>query len=128
MDVVWGDPSYLAELEIRDGQRPRRVKFYPASSNAIDAPQYTLTSSAGCDFSSKVFVVTTMGLGESVKVTSGDAAEAINPLKPADHPVPTRESQAHHSAVQDLQAPAGGRRRDRRQESNLSILKPARRH
>ena len=49
MDVVWGDPSYLAELEIRDGQDTRRVKFYPASSNAIDAPQYTPTSSAGCD-------------------------------------------------------------------------------
>ena len=49
MDVVWGDPSYLAELEIRDGQRTRRVKYYPASSNAIEAPQYTPTSTGGCD-------------------------------------------------------------------------------
>jgi predicted metalloprotease with PDZ domain len=49
MDVVWGDPSYLAELEIRDGQRTRRVKFYPASSNAINAPQYAATLSGGCD-------------------------------------------------------------------------------
>jgi predicted metalloprotease with PDZ domain len=49
IDVVWGDPGYLAELEIRDGERTRRVKYYPASSDAIPAPQYTPTSSRGCD-------------------------------------------------------------------------------
>ncbi len=49
MDVVWGDPGYLVELEIRDGQRGRRVKYYPASSNASHAPQYTPTSSRACD-------------------------------------------------------------------------------
>ena len=47
--VVWGDPGYLAELEIRDGERTRRVKYYPASSNASPAPQYIATSSHGCD-------------------------------------------------------------------------------
>ena len=49
MDVTWGDPSYLVDLEIREGQRTRRIKYYPASSNAIHAPQYTPTSSRGCD-------------------------------------------------------------------------------
>lgn len=49
IDVVWGDPSYLTELEIGDGQRTRRVKYYPASSNAILAPQYTPLSSRECD-------------------------------------------------------------------------------
>jgi hypothetical protein len=47
MDVVWGDPGYLVELEIRDGQRTRRVKYYPASSGAIHAPQYAPASSRG---------------------------------------------------------------------------------
>ena len=49
IDVVWGDPGYLTELEIRDGERSRRVKYYPASSDAIRAPQYTPTSSRRCD-------------------------------------------------------------------------------
>lgn len=48
MDVVWGDPGYLAELEIRDGQGTRRVKYYPAASNAVHAPQYTATSASPC--------------------------------------------------------------------------------
>jgi hypothetical protein len=48
MDVTWGDPSYLVDLEIREGQRSRRIKYYPASSNAIEAPQYTPTSSRAC--------------------------------------------------------------------------------
>jgi len=48
MDVVWGDPSYLVELEIRDEQGTRRVKYYPASSKAIPAPQYTTTSARSC--------------------------------------------------------------------------------
>jgi predicted metalloprotease with PDZ domain len=49
MDVSWGDPSYLADLEIRDGQRTRRVKYYPASSNATHAPQYAPLPSGRCD-------------------------------------------------------------------------------
>jgi predicted metalloprotease with PDZ domain len=49
MDVAWGDPSYLADLEIDDGQHTRRVKYYPASSEAIRAPQYAPMSSKGCD-------------------------------------------------------------------------------
>jgi predicted metalloprotease with PDZ domain len=53
IDVVWGDPSYLVELEIRDGQRTRRVKYYPASSSAIQAPQYTPASSRRCDPSAR---------------------------------------------------------------------------
>jgi predicted metalloprotease with PDZ domain len=48
IDVVWGDPGYLAELEIRDGERTRRVKYYPASSDAIRAPQYAPRSSREC--------------------------------------------------------------------------------
>jgi hypothetical protein len=48
MDIVWGDPSYLTELEIRDGQGTRRAKYYPASSNTGRAPQYTATSAGSC--------------------------------------------------------------------------------
>jgi predicted metalloprotease with PDZ domain len=48
LDVVWGDPGYMVELEIRDDQRTRRVKYYPASSDASRAPQYSPASSRGC--------------------------------------------------------------------------------
>lgn len=41
IDIVWGDPDYLAEFEVRDGQGTRRVKYYPASSPVQRAPQYT---------------------------------------------------------------------------------------
>ena len=48
MDVVWGDSSYLAQLEIRDAQGMRRVTYYPASSEAAPAPQYTAASVRAC--------------------------------------------------------------------------------
>jgi hypothetical protein len=48
MDVVWGDPDYLAELEIRDGQGTRRVRYYPASTKAIPAPQYSPIAGRSC--------------------------------------------------------------------------------
>jgi predicted metalloprotease with PDZ domain len=54
LDVVWGDPAYLAELEIRDGQGARRVKFYPASSDTVDAPQYTAIPAHSCVFGSRL--------------------------------------------------------------------------
>jgi hypothetical protein len=41
VDVVWGDPGYLAEFEVRDGQGARRVKYYPAAVAATEAPRYT---------------------------------------------------------------------------------------
>ena len=40
IDVVVGDPSYLAEIEIGDKQGSRRIKYYPASTNTYLAPQY----------------------------------------------------------------------------------------
>jgi predicted metalloprotease with PDZ domain len=53
MDVVLGDPGYLAELEIRDGQRTHRVKYYPVSSSTVHAPQYTATSTGSCDLGAR---------------------------------------------------------------------------
>jgi len=49
MDVVWGDPGYLVELEIRDGQRVFRVKYHPSSPNAVPTPQYKSISPGSCD-------------------------------------------------------------------------------
>ena len=40
IDVGLGDPTYLAEIEIEDEQGRRRIKFYPASVDAVTAPQY----------------------------------------------------------------------------------------
>jgi predicted metalloprotease with PDZ domain len=40
IDVVVGDSSYLAEIEIEDEQGRRRVKYHPASTNPYLAPQY----------------------------------------------------------------------------------------
>jgi hypothetical protein len=48
MDIVWGDPGYLAELEIRDAQGTRRVKYYPASSTSVPVPQYLANSAGTC--------------------------------------------------------------------------------
>jgi predicted metalloprotease with PDZ domain len=48
IDVGLGDPTYLAEIEVEDGQGTRRIKFYPASSNEVMAPQYK-TSTRECD-------------------------------------------------------------------------------
>lgn len=47
-DVVWGDPGYLAQLEIRDAQGARRVQYYPASAEAVPAPQYTAVPGRAC--------------------------------------------------------------------------------
>jgi hypothetical protein len=54
MDVVWGDPTYLAEIEIRDGQGARHVKYYPASSSTVEAPQYTAIPATSCVPGSRV--------------------------------------------------------------------------
>jgi len=48
LDVTWGDPEYLAELEIRDGEGVRRVKYRPASIETTRAPQYTLVPGRSC--------------------------------------------------------------------------------
>jgi hypothetical protein len=48
MDVAWGDPGYPADPEIRDEQGTRRVKYLPAASNTIYAPQYAATSARSC--------------------------------------------------------------------------------
>ena len=48
IDVGVGDPTYLAEIEIEDEQGTRRVKFYPASVDAVMAPQYK-ASPPGCN-------------------------------------------------------------------------------
>jgi predicted metalloprotease with PDZ domain len=48
IDVVLGDPTYLAEIEIEDSQGRRRVKYYPASVDEIVAPQYK-ASTERCD-------------------------------------------------------------------------------
>ena len=48
LDVTWGDPGYLAELEIRDGEGVRRVKYRPASLETTRAPQYTLVPGRSC--------------------------------------------------------------------------------
>jgi predicted metalloprotease with PDZ domain len=47
-DMIWGDPTYLAEIEIEDGQQMRRVKYYPASAEVYLAPQYTAATER-CD-------------------------------------------------------------------------------
>jgi len=39
-DVALGDPAYLAEIEIEDGQGNRRIKYYPASAEVVVVPQY----------------------------------------------------------------------------------------
>ena len=44
IDVGLGDPAYLAEIEIEDEQGRRRVKFYPASAEAVMVPQYKATT------------------------------------------------------------------------------------
>lgn len=48
IDVVWGDPGYLIELEVRDRQGVRRVKYHPAASRGEPVPQYTATPSDQC--------------------------------------------------------------------------------
>ncbi len=39
-DVVWGDSSYSAEIEVEDGQGKRRIRYYPASTDIHMVPQY----------------------------------------------------------------------------------------
>ena len=49
LDVVWGDPDYLAEFEVRDGDGARRrVKYRPASGQAARAPQYAVVPGRSC--------------------------------------------------------------------------------
>lgn len=48
IDVGLGDPTYLAEIEIEDEQGRRRIKYYPASAEAVTAPQYK-ASTPRCD-------------------------------------------------------------------------------
>ena len=48
IDVVPGEPTYLAEIEIEDEQGKRRIKFFPASVDAVMAPQYR-ASALRCD-------------------------------------------------------------------------------
>ena len=48
MDVAWGDPGYPADLEVRDEQGTRRVKYLPAAPEAVYAPQYAATSVSSC--------------------------------------------------------------------------------
>ncbi len=48
LDVAWGDPGYLADLEITDAQGTRRAKYYPAAVTSMPAPQYSPTSSTPC--------------------------------------------------------------------------------
>jgi predicted metalloprotease with PDZ domain len=43
IDVALGDSTYLAEIEIEDEQGKRRVKYYPAKTEAILVPQYKAT-------------------------------------------------------------------------------------
>lgn len=40
LDVLRGDSTYMVELEIEDQQGRRRVKYYPASTDVVVAPQY----------------------------------------------------------------------------------------
>ena len=40
VDVVFGDPSYRAGIEIEDEKGKRRIQYYPASTMAFTAPQY----------------------------------------------------------------------------------------
>jgi len=48
LDVVWGDPEYTAEIEIRDGEGLRRVKYRPASLETVRAPRYAVVPGRSC--------------------------------------------------------------------------------
>jgi predicted metalloprotease with PDZ domain len=47
-DVVWGDASYLAGIDIEDEQGKRRIQYYPASATTFSVPQYK-ANTARCD-------------------------------------------------------------------------------
>ena len=48
LDVVRGDSTYLAQIEIEDQQGRRHIKYYPASADVVVAPQYKANTSR-CD-------------------------------------------------------------------------------
>jgi predicted metalloprotease with PDZ domain len=47
-DVVFGDPSYLAGIEIEDEQGKRLIQYHPASTKAFSVPQYK-ANAPNCD-------------------------------------------------------------------------------
>lgn len=48
LDVDHGDSTYLAQIEVEDEQGRRRIKYYPASPDAVVTPQYK-ASARQCD-------------------------------------------------------------------------------